>query len=90
VDVYVGEPNANLTTKIGPSFVGTFSVVVPGLHHAHPTVRDAAFELRPETAALLVGQKNLTVTLVPKLVNGTEPARSNLTYKRIYLTEGDN
>lgn len=90
VDVYVGEPNANRTTEIGPSFVGTFSLVVPGMHHAHPAVRDAAFELRPETAALMVGQKKLTVTLVPKLVNGAEPAKSNLTYKRIYLTEGDN
>ena len=52
-------------------------------------MRNAVFELRPETAALLVGQKDLTVPLVPRLVNGKEPPRSSLTYKRIYLTQDD-
>jgi len=86
LDVYVGEPNATRDTEIGPSFVGTFSIVVPGSRHTHLMARNAVFELRPETAALLAGQKDLTVTLVPKLVNGAEPRKSSLTYKRIYLS----
>ena len=86
LDVYAGDPNANLDTEVGPSFVGTFSIVASGPRHMHATVRNAVFELRPETAALLATQKNLTVTLVPKLVNGKEPKASNLSYKRIYLS----
>ena len=86
VKVFVDEPNANRDTPIGPSFVGTFSVVVSGSQHKHATVRNAAFELRPETAALLAQQKTLTVTLVPRLVNGKEPPKSSLTYRRIYLS----
>ena len=87
LNVFVGAPNAKRDTPIGPSFVGTFSVVVPGAGHDHPIVRDAVFELRLETAALLIRQKTLTVTLVPRLVNGKEPAKSSLTYKKIYLTQ---
>jgi polyphenol oxidase len=86
LDVFVGEPNATRDTEIGPSFVGTFSVVVSGTRHTHNTMRNAVFELRPETAALLADQTNLTVTLVPKLVDGTEPQKSSLTYRRIYLS----
>jgi polyphenol oxidase len=87
VNVFVGDPNANRATPVGPSFVGTFSIVVSGSQHKHPTIRNAAFELRPETAALMLKQKKLTVTLVPKLVNGKEPPKSSLTYKRIYLSQ---
>jgi polyphenol oxidase len=87
VNVFVGDPNANRDTPVGPSFVGTFSIVVSGLHHTHATVRNAIFELRPETADLLLAQKKLTVTLVPKLVNGKEPPKSSLTYKKIFLTQ---
>jgi polyphenol oxidase len=87
VKVFVNEPNAARDTPIGPSFVGTFSVVVSGSQHKHATVRNAVFELRPETAALLVQQKTLTVTLVPRLVNGKEPTKSSLTYRRIYLSQ---
>ncbi len=87
VNVFIGAPNAKSDTPVGPAFVGTFSVVVSGNGHNHPIVRNAVFELRPETAALLVQQKNLTVTLVPKLVNGKEPPKSSLTYKKIYLSQ---
>jgi polyphenol oxidase len=87
VNVYVGEPNATRDTPIGPSFVGTFSIVVSGSQHKHATVRNAAFELRPETARLLANQTKLTVALVPKLVNGKEPPKSNLTYRKIYLSQ---
>jgi polyphenol oxidase len=86
LNVFVGEPNATRDTPIGPSFVGTFAVVVSG-HAHHPVVRNAVFELRPETAALLAKQKTLTVTLVPRLVNGKEPPKSTLTYKKIYLSQ---
>lgn len=86
LDVFVDEPNATRDTEIGPSFVGTFSLVVPGSRHTHNIVRNAVFELRPETAALLANQANLTVTLVPKLVDGSEPRKSSLTYRRIYLS----
>lgn len=48
-------------------------------------VRDARFELAPETAALIAGQKTLSVTLVPHLANGAEMQKSSLTYRRIYL-----
>jgi polyphenol oxidase len=86
IDVFAGEPSANRDTPIGPSFVGTFSIVPSGSHHNHVVVRDAVFELRSETAALLADQKILKVTLVPKLVNGKEPSKSSLTYKKIYLS----
>ncbi len=85
--VFVGNPKANRTTAIGASFVGTFSVVASGSPHKHPVVRNAVFELRPETAALLANQKTLTVTLVPTRINGAEPKASNLTYDRIYLSQ---
>lgn len=85
--VFAGNPNAGRDTPIGPSFVGTFSVVVSGSAHKHPVVRSAVFELRPETAALLAKQAKLTVTLVPTLVNGKEPKASSLTYERIYLSK---
>jgi hypothetical protein len=88
VNVFLNEPNANPKTPIGPSFVGTFTSVPMGHKHGgHPLVRNALFELRPETAQLLTKEKKLTVILVPKLVNGTEPAKSSLTYKKIYLTQ---
>jgi polyphenol oxidase len=87
LEVFVGDPKANRDTPIGPSFVGTFSVVASGSPHMHPTVRNMLFEIRPETAALLAKQTQLTVTLVPKRVNGQEPKASNLTYDRIYLTQ---
>jgi hypothetical protein len=87
LDVFVNEPNANTETAIGPSFVGTFAAVVPGHRHMHAIVRNAVFELRPETAALIAKEKKLTVTLVPKLVDGKEPEKSSLTYKKIYLTQ---
>ncbi|MCU1349625.1 MAG: hypothetical protein JWO56_2655 [Acidobacteria bacterium] len=86
VHVFAGEPDAKLDTPLGPSFVGTFSVVPTGHAHQHNVVRNATFELRPETAAILSAQKNLVVTLVPRTVNGKEPARSSLTYKKIYLS----
>lgn len=87
VHVFADEPNASRETKLGASFVGTFSVVPTGHRdHNHPIVRNASFELRPATAALIAAQKSLTVTLVPKLANGAEPKKSNLTYKRIYLS----
>ena len=86
IDVFVGEENANRDTPLGASFVGTFAVVVSGSQHRHMTVRNALFELRPETATLLLQQGKLTVTLVPKLVNGNEPPKSTLTYKKIYLS----
>jgi polyphenol oxidase len=85
--VFVGNPKANRATAVGASFVGTFSVVASGSPHKHPVVRNAVFELRPETAALLANQKTLTVTLVPTRINGTEPKASNLTYDRIYLSQ---
>lgn len=85
--VFVGDPKAGRATPLGPSYVGTFSVVISGSSHKHPTVRHAVFELRPETAALLAKQKNLTVTLVPTRVSGKEPLASNLTYERIYLSQ---
>ena len=78
LDVFVGEPNATRDTEVGASFVGTFSLVVAGTRHTHNIMRNAVFELRPETAALLADQTNLTVTLVPKLVDGTEPRKSSL------------
>jgi polyphenol oxidase len=87
LDVFVGDPNANRETAIGPNFVGTFATVVPGHRHMHNVVRDAVFEIRPETAALLAKAKDLTVTLVPRLVNGEEPQKSSLTYKKIYLSQ---
>jgi polyphenol oxidase len=87
VNVFVGAPNAKSDTPVGPSYVGTFSILVSGSGHKHPTVRNALFELRPETAALLLKQKMLRVSLVPKLINGKEPKKSSLTYKRIYLTQ---
>jgi len=86
LNVFAGQPNANRKTLIGPSFVGTFSIVPPGPHHEHPTVRNAVFELRPETAALIAKQKDLVIVLVPTLVDGEEPVESNLTYKKIYLS----
>lgn len=86
LNVYIGEPNATRDTEIGASFVGTFSIVVSGTRHTHLMARNAVFELRPETAALLASQKDLTVTLVPKLVDGAEPRKSGLTYRRIYLS----
>jgi len=86
LDVFVGEPNATRDTEIGPSYVGTFSVVVPGTRHTHNVMRNAVFELRPETAALLADQSNLTVTIVPKQVDGSEPQKSSVTYRRIYLS----
>jgi hypothetical protein len=49
-------------------------------------MRNAVFELRPETAALLADQSNLTVTIVPKQVDGSEPQKSSVTYRRIYLS----
>jgi polyphenol oxidase len=87
LDVFVNDPTANPETEIGPNFVGTFAVVMPGHRHMHAIVRDAVFELRPETAALIAKEKQLTVTLVPRLVDGKEPQKSSLTYKKIYLTE---
>ncbi len=86
VDVYVGDPGANLLTGVGDSFVGTFSSVVPGVRHMHNIVRNAVFELSPEAAALIGQQPKLTVTLVPRTVSGKEPLKSSLTYRRIYLT----
>ena len=76
IDVFVGEENANRDTPLGASFVGTFAAVVSGSHHRHMTVRNALFEPSPETATLLLQQGNLTVTFVPKLVNGNEPPKS--------------
>jgi hypothetical protein len=87
LDVFVNNPKANPETPIGPTFVGTFALVVPGHRHAHEIVRDAAFELRPETADLLAKAKTLTVTLVPKTVDGKAPEKSSLTYKKIYLSQ---
>ena len=87
LDVFVNDPKANSSTPIGPNFVGTFALVVPGHRHDHEMVRDAVFELRPETAALLAKENTLTVTLVPKTVDGKEPKKSNLTYKKIYLSQ---
>jgi hypothetical protein len=87
LDVFVNNPKANASTAIDPSFVGTFALVVPGHRHAHEIVRDAVFELRPETAALLAKEKKLTVTLVPKSVDGKEPKKSSLSYKKIYLSQ---
>lgn len=87
VSVFVGAPNATRDTAVGPAFVGTFSVVASGSGHKHPTMRNAVFEVRPETAALLAKQQTLHVTLVPKLINGKEPSKSSLTYKKIYLTQ---
>jgi polyphenol oxidase len=86
VHVFAAQPDANLETPVGPSFVGTFSIVPSGPQHQHPMERNAVFELRPETAALVAEKKNLEVTLVPEMVNGTEPLKSNLTYKKIYLS----
>ncbi|HEV7645310.1 MAG TPA: tyrosinase family protein [Pyrinomonadaceae bacterium] len=85
--VYVGNPKANRASAIDASFVGTFSVVASGSPHRHAVVRNAVFELRPETAALLAKQTKLTVTLVPTRINGSEPKVSNLTYDRIYLSQ---
>ena len=87
LDVYVNEPAASLDTEIGPTFVGTFALVMPGHRHMHEIVRNAVFEIRPETAAMLMKTDDLSVTLVPKLVDGKEPEKSSLTYKKIYLTQ---
>ena len=87
LDVYVNEPAASLETEIGPTFVGTFALVMPGHRHMHEIVRNAVFEIRPETAAMLMKSDDLSVTLVPKLVDGKEPEKSSLTYQKIYLTQ---
>lgn len=85
--VYIGDIDPATVTEHSANFVGTFSVVASGRHsHHHQVVRNALFELRPATAALLNNEDELTVTLVPSLPSGIAPRRSSLTYRRIYLT----
>lgn len=86
VHVYVGDIDPAKANANSGSFVGTFSVVASGHRHAHQVVRNARFEIRPATAALLADQKTLTVTLIPARANGSEPKQSSLTYKKIYLS----
>lgn len=87
VDVFIGDVDPETVTEHGASFVGTFSVVASGRHASHHQVmRNALFELRPATAALLVNADQLKVTLIPTLPSGARPRRSSLTYRRIYLS----
>jgi polyphenol oxidase len=86
IHVFAGEPNATRETPLGATFIGTFALVPAGPQHQHAVVRNAAFQIRPETAKILAEQKELVVTLVPRLVNGKEPAKSDLTYRKIYLS----